>query len=89
MAAGTAQEKTEMLKRCAMALSLVVLSAPAFASEYWVVQSGEKQCSVVERNPQPGEAQKAPSGAMGPAYQTREQAESVIQRELACGGSSH
>jgi hypothetical protein len=78
-----------MLRRFAIVVSLVVLAAPALASDYWVVQdpSGQKKCSIVEKTLKPGET--APAGSIGPAYQTREEAEAIIERNYACGGSSH
>lgn len=79
-----------MLRPFVIAVSLAVLATPALADEYWVVKdpSGQKSCSIIEKTPQPGEESKVPAGAMGP-YQSRDQAEAVVQREIACGGSSH
>jgi hypothetical protein len=76
-----------MLKSFASAMVLVALVTPALADEFWVVDnpSTTQKCSIVERTPQPG--QTKPAGAIAAPYQSRAEAETLMQHQRICGGS--
>jgi hypothetical protein len=80
-----------MLKFVTVMMLIVFVSPALAASEYWVVQSDPsvRKCTVVQTEPQPGKTETPPAGTIvGAPYQTQAEAETLIQRELRCGGSS-
>ena len=75
-----------MLKSFAGAIALAALVTPALADEFWVVHnpSTTQKCSIVEKTPQPSETKLA--GAIAAPFQTRAEAEALMQQQRICGG---
>jgi hypothetical protein len=74
-----------MLKSFASATVLAALVTPALADEFWVVHnpSATQKCSIVEKAPQPSETK--PAGAIAAPFQTRAEAEALMQQQRICG----
>jgi len=77
-----------MLKSFASAIVLAALVTPALADEYWVVHdpSTTQKCSIVATKSQPSEASTKPAGAIASPFQTRAEAEGLMQQQRICGG---
>lgn len=63
------------MKKIVMLLSLVALTAPAAAADYYVVRGPDKKCRVVETRP----ADKTVVVVGDTVYTTREEAEKQIK----------
>ena len=74
-----------MLKSFASAIVLAAFVTPALADEFWVVHdpSTAQKCSIVEKAPQPSGTK--PAGAIAAPFQTRAEAEALMQQQRICG----
>lgn len=69
------------LKLAAAALALVI-ATPAFAAEYYVVQSASsKKCSIVSKKPT---SDKATLVGNGTAYKSKKEARSALKSADVC-----
>ena len=74
-----------MLKSFASAIVLAAFVTPALADEFWVVHdpSTAQKCSIVETKSQLSETK--PTGAIAAPFQTRAEAEALMQQQRICG----
>jgi hypothetical protein len=61
----------------------VGVATPAMAANFWVVKDAATQkCTIVEQDQKPGS-----TTVIGNAHATRAEAESVVNRNVQCGGA--
>ena len=64
-----------MLKYALLAVGVVIITAPAFAQEFFIVRGPDKTCRVVEKRP----TEKTIVVIGDKAYVTREEAERQVK----------